>query len=90
VITVRVTAEIKDDRRVVLTLPPEFPLGTAELVVTVESDTLKRRRPRLPDFVASEEISAPYDLPRSSTPVTVTADNGQPRWPDAWKKGEDS
>jgi hypothetical protein len=36
-ITLRVTAEVKDDRRVVLTLPPEVPTGRAELVVTVGS-----------------------------------------------------
>jgi hypothetical protein len=35
-ITFRITTEIKDDRRVVLTLPPEVPTGQAELVVTVE------------------------------------------------------
>ena len=29
-ISVRMTAEVKDDRRVVLTLPPEVPTGTAE------------------------------------------------------------
>jgi hypothetical protein len=35
-ITFRITADIKDDRRVVLTLPPEVPTGQAELVVSVE------------------------------------------------------
>ena len=34
-ITVRVTADIKDDRRVVLTLPPEVPVGRSELIVSV-------------------------------------------------------
>jgi hypothetical protein len=38
-ITLRITADVKDDRRVVLTLPPEVPTGKAELVVTVESPT---------------------------------------------------
>ena len=38
--------------------------------------------PRLPDFIPSEEISAPCDLPRSSQPVPAPAYNGQPRWPD--------
>ena len=32
----RMTADVKDDRRVVLTLPLEVPTGMAELVVTVE------------------------------------------------------
>ena len=34
-ITLRITTDVKDDRRVVLTLPPEVPTGRAELVVTV-------------------------------------------------------
>ena len=34
-ITLRITADIKDDHRVVLTLPPEVPTGRAELVVTI-------------------------------------------------------
>jgi len=36
-ITLRMTADVKDDRLVVLTLLPEVPTGPAELVVTVES-----------------------------------------------------
>jgi hypothetical protein len=36
-ITFRITADVKDDRRIVLTLPPQVPTGQAELVVTVES-----------------------------------------------------
>ena len=36
-ITLRMTTDVKDDRRVVLTLPPDVPTGRAELVVTVES-----------------------------------------------------
>ena len=36
-ITMRVTADVKDDRRVVLTLPQTVPTGKAELIVTVES-----------------------------------------------------
>ena len=34
-ITFRTSLEIGDDRRVVLTLPPETPVGEAELLVTV-------------------------------------------------------
>ena len=34
-ITFRVSADVKDDRRVVVTLPAEVPIGKAELVVTV-------------------------------------------------------
>jgi hypothetical protein len=36
-ITIRIQAEIKDDHRVVLTLPPEVPTGHAELVVSIAS-----------------------------------------------------
>jgi hypothetical protein len=36
-ITLRMTTEVTDDCRVVLTLPPEVPTGPADLVVTVES-----------------------------------------------------
>jgi len=35
------TADVKDDRLVVLTLPPEVTTGPAELVVTVESPSGK-------------------------------------------------
>jgi hypothetical protein len=35
-ITFRITTDIKDDHRILLTLPPEVPTGRAELVVTVE------------------------------------------------------
>jgi hypothetical protein len=35
-ITVRMTTEVPDDRRLVLTLPPEVPTGRADLAVTVE------------------------------------------------------
>lgn len=38
--------------------------------------------PRLPDLVPIEEISAPFDLPRSSQPVAVTIYHGRPRLPD--------
>jgi hypothetical protein len=45
-ITFRITADIKDDRRVVLTLPPEVPTGQAELVVTVERPASENKPPR--------------------------------------------
>ncbi len=38
--------------------------------------------PRLPDYVPGEEISAPFDLPRSSKPVKVKARTGKLRLPD--------
>ena len=45
-ITLRLTADIKDDRRLVLTLPPEVPTGHADLVITVESPQPKNKKPR--------------------------------------------
>jgi hypothetical protein len=45
-ITIRITTHVKDDHRVELTLPPEVPVGRAELVVTVESPSLSKNRPR--------------------------------------------
>jgi hypothetical protein len=46
-ITVRISADIKEDRQVVLTLPPEVPLGRSELVVSVDSEpTPATRLPR--------------------------------------------
>jgi hypothetical protein len=37
-ITVRVSADIHEDRRVVLTLPPEVPVGRSELIVSVAAE----------------------------------------------------
>ena len=45
-ITLRMTADIKDDLRVVVTLPPEVPIGPAELVVTIDSPIPTNKRPR--------------------------------------------
>jgi hypothetical protein len=42
-ITFRITADIKDDRRVVLTLPPEVPTGQAEIVVSVEQPAAENK-----------------------------------------------
>jgi plasmid stability protein len=38
--------------------------------------------PRRPEFLDSEEIPAPCDLPRSSSAMPVSAYEGQPRLPD--------
>jgi len=35
-VTFRVSADVKDDRQVLITLPPEVPVGQSELVVSVE------------------------------------------------------
>jgi len=37
---------------------------------------------RLPDLIVPEEVSAPWDLPRSSQPVAITSYPGEPRLPD--------
>jgi len=41
----RVLADIKDDRRVILTLPPEVPTGKHELIVSIapESEVVVRQ-----------------------------------------------
>jgi hypothetical protein len=46
VITVRVSADIHQDRRVVLTLPPEVPIGRSELIVSVAESRPQPLRPR--------------------------------------------
>jgi hypothetical protein len=45
-ITLRIKADVQNDRRVIVTLPPEVPTGPAELVVTVESPNGKQSHPR--------------------------------------------
>jgi len=45
-ITFRITTDVKDDRRIVVTLPPDVPTGEAELVVTVESPVAETKQPR--------------------------------------------
>lgn len=59
-VTMRITTEVKDDRCVVLTLPPEVPTGPAELVVTVDSHDATRERLRsaaLDQFLALARAS---------------------------------
>lgn len=46
-ITFRITTDVTDDRRVVLTLPPEVPTGQAELVVTVDSPASENQPAKL-------------------------------------------
>jgi hypothetical protein len=46
-ITFRVSTDVKADRQVLLTLPPEVPTGRAELVVSVAGPpTLTEKQPR--------------------------------------------
>jgi hypothetical protein len=44
-ITFRVSADIPDDRRVVLTVPPEVPTGRNELVVSVSPESAAAAKP---------------------------------------------
>ena len=44
-ITFKITAEVGDDRRVILTLPAEVPTGQATLVVTVDSPEAGNMQP---------------------------------------------
>ena len=60
-ITFRISTDVKDDRRVVLTLPPEVPTGQAELVVRVDSQGLDREKARaaaLDQYLALARSSA--------------------------------
>ena len=57
-ITLRMTTDVTDDRRVVLTLPPEVPTGPADLVVTVESPNGTGSQPRGVPAAAIRGIAA--------------------------------
>lgn len=45
-ITLRISTDVKDDRTVTLTLPPEAPTGRVELVITVAEPAAAGKRPR--------------------------------------------
>jgi hypothetical protein len=45
-ITLRLTTNVKADRRVVLTLPPEVPTGQVNLLITIELPQPKEKQPR--------------------------------------------
>jgi hypothetical protein len=53
-ITFQVTAEIKDDRQVVLSVPPEVPIGHAELVVSIQAAGTPKIPPGSADWVEVE------------------------------------
>ena len=60
-ITLRLKADVQNDRRVVVTLPPEVPTGPAELVVTVDSHDAEREQTRaraLDQFLALARASS--------------------------------
>ena len=63
-ITFRVIADVQDNHRVTLTLPPEVPNGQAELVITITSEVEKparRRRTGLADW--AEENAEHWGCP---------------------------
>jgi hypothetical protein len=45
-ITMQVTVDVKDDRQVVVTLPPEVPTGKTELIICVGAMPTERKKPR--------------------------------------------
>jgi hypothetical protein len=45
-ITMQITVDVKDDRQVVLTLPPEVPVGAAELIISVATPGEAKKKPR--------------------------------------------
>jgi hypothetical protein len=54
----QVSADVQEDHRIVLTLPPEVPTGQAELTITVASKPANsRRRPRASLVDCAEENS---------------------------------
>lgn len=44
--TVHLKAEVTADRKIEITLPPEFPLGSVDLLVTVAAPNGQPKRPR--------------------------------------------
>ncbi len=65
-ITFRLTAKVNHDRQIVLTLPPEVPIGSAELTVTIDSgeSTNGRQGANLMDWVEAETGRGDDDQPR--------------------------
>ena len=45
-ITMQISVDVKDDRQVVLTLPPEVPIGQTDLIVTVSPMSAEKKKPR--------------------------------------------
>jgi len=68
-ITFRTRADVTDDHRIVLTLPPEVPNGQADLVVTIESPPAENKQSvtNLPDWAETQAArkgneQVPYPL----------------------------
>jgi plasmid stability protein len=61
----------------------------AEEVKQVLEESVETDSDRLPMFVPSQEISAPFDLPYESTGVAVQTVSGGKLWPDRPVSDED-
>ena len=59
-ITFRVSADVKEDRRVVLTLPENVPTGAAELVVSVAPARDVQRKPPRSSLASWAEENAEH------------------------------
>jgi hypothetical protein len=59
-ITFRVSTDVKDDRRIVLTLPPEVPIGKNELIVSIASESEGQVRPPRSSLADWAEQSAEH------------------------------
>ena len=80
-ITVRITTDVPDDRRVVLTLPPEVPTGRADMVVTVESPNGTGAMPRGVPSAAIRGIAAGLgDPPDDATVAQWLQERRQARY----------
>jgi hypothetical protein len=44
--TMHISANVGEDRQIVLTLPPEVPLGKTEIEVTITPQSEQKKRPR--------------------------------------------
>ena len=57
-ITFHISAEIKDDRKVIVELPKEVPLGRVELTVSVDSGAANGAKPRRSSLAEWAEANA--------------------------------
>lgn len=76
-VTLRMTTDVPDDRRIVVTLPREVPTGRADLVVTVESVNGTDSAPRGVPAAAVRGIGAGTGEPPDDATVE--------RWLREWR-----
>jgi len=83
-ITIRVSADVKDDRQVVLTLPPEVPTGRTELIISIAAG--QGEGPKLPRSSLADWAEAHAEHWRQrlqSTDVEGSTDRGMQPCPKA-------